>query len=467
MKLVSNSGRHTERGIQAYNKSRQKTMYSPSTTKTTPARSNAGKRRKKKNYGKGLIKAAVALVVIIALYCTAVFSDIPFIKKWRTIYIGTAMSTMSHQWLATAFIPQSVIDEVLNVRYTTSEQQYDVTSSWGQLSNEPDEKEQTLTGGSVTITPIESTGSDATVIEGSTATAVDDPGRLSFLRIFDEIDPDTLDEYVAEHPEVIADGWDNFKVNEAGLEQKGTSMMTIQGEQVLAVDAANGILILRVKSDTYKGVLAIVKDPSMLSVYNATSLGEIGQFAHDIAQRQDALLVMGANGFEDEGGVGNGGTLYGLSIASGVSAGEKGSGNFKRAEIRNDNKMYIVSSFYDVNPDTRDAAEFYPAMIVDGQRLIDDSYIVWGAQPRAIIAQNEDMEFMLMVVEGRQGLDNIGITLMDATDILEKYGAYQALNMDGGSTAILCYEGEPITMCSNGYVYGRTLPNAFIVKAKN
>lgn len=467
MKLVSNSGRHTERGIQAYNKSRQKTMYSPSPTKSHPARPKAGKRRKKGKYGKALIKTAVALMIIIALYCTAVFSDIPFIKKWRTIYIGTAMSTMSHQWLATAFIPQPVIDEVLNVRYTTSEQQYDITSSWGGSNTSDDSTDQITTGGSVIITPIESSGESANVIEGSTGTAVNDPGRQSFLRVFDEIDPDSLDEYVSAHPEVLDNGWASFKVNEAGLEQNGTSMKTLQGEQVLAVDAVNGILILRVKSDTYKGVLAIVKDPSMLSVYNATSLGEVGQFAHDIAHRQDALLVMGANGFEDEGGVGNGGTLYGLSIASGVSAGEKGSGNFKRAEIRNDDRMYIVSSFYDVDPDTRDAAEFYPAMIVDGQRLIDDSYIVWGAQPRAIIAQNEENEFMLMVVEGRQGLDNIGITLMDATDILEKYGAYQALNMDGGSTAILCYEGEPITMCSNGYIYGRTLPNAFVVKAKN
>ena len=48
----------------------------------------------------------VTVLVLASLYCIAVFSNIPFIKKWRDIYIETAMGTMTHQWLATMFIPR-------------------------------------------------------------------------------------------------------------------------------------------------------------------------------------------------------------------------------------------------------------------------------------------------------------------------------------------------------------------------
>ena len=51
---------------------------------------------------------AIVLTVILCLeglYFLCIYSNIPFIKKYRTIYINTAMNTMRHQWLATYFIP--------------------------------------------------------------------------------------------------------------------------------------------------------------------------------------------------------------------------------------------------------------------------------------------------------------------------------------------------------------------------
>ena len=67
--------------------------------------------KQKKKKGRGLVILAVTLAVLAGLYCVAVFSNIPFVKKWREIYIQTAMSTMRHQWLATYFIPHSVSTE--------------------------------------------------------------------------------------------------------------------------------------------------------------------------------------------------------------------------------------------------------------------------------------------------------------------------------------------------------------------
>ena len=41
----------------------------------------------------------------------------------------------------------------------------------------------------------------------------------------------------------------------------------------------------------------------------------------------------------------------------------------------------------------------------------------------------------------------------------------QAMNLDGGTSAILWYDGEYVTRCSNTALpEGRTLPNAFVYK---
>ncbi len=63
----------------------------------------------------------ITIILIAAMYLLFVFSNIPFIKYWRTIYIETAMTTADHQWLATAFIPKYIIDDVMSLRADTSD----------------------------------------------------------------------------------------------------------------------------------------------------------------------------------------------------------------------------------------------------------------------------------------------------------------------------------------------------------
>ncbi len=61
------------------------------------------------------------ILFFVLLYLLFVFSDIPFIKYWRNIYIETAMTTADHQWLATAFIPDFIIDEVMEKKTDTTD----------------------------------------------------------------------------------------------------------------------------------------------------------------------------------------------------------------------------------------------------------------------------------------------------------------------------------------------------------
>ena len=396
------------------------------------------KPKKKGRTRRALIATAIILALLIGLYCLFAFSDIPFIAKWRDIYIQTAMDTMHHQWLATAFLPQSVIDEAMALRNDAIEEQTQHNSSddWAPKETPP------------SVTPHEN--EPVTVKFGE-----DD-----FYELFWEIDKDSMQEYLDEHPDVLDDGWEKLCINEAGLDDKGTSIETTMGEQVLAIDVPNQILLVRVKGSGYRGVLAVAKDPSRLSVENASTLGNVGEQVGTIAEAHDGVLAMNGSGFADEGGVGLGGSISGYAMSNGKGYGDHLGGSNKRIELREDNYFYIVDAQSPVNPETTDAVEFTPAIIVDGKRL--NTYGWESLNPRAVIGQSDRGEILMLVIEGRF-IDSPGVSVSECGKILEKHNCMQAMNLDGGTSAILWYDGESVTRCSNPALPGgRQLPNAFV-----
>ena len=382
-------------------------------------------RRRRRRWPRVLLAVLAALA---GLYCLCVFSDIPFIAKWRTIYIQTAMDTMNHQWLATAFIPRSVIDEAMALRGQAQQEQTEHSSAGDWAGEGPE--------------------------------SVEVSGEEDFYELFWELDRESMEAYLGAHPEALENGWAELYINEAGLSDEGTDIRTTMGEQVLAVDVPNRVLLLRVSGSGYRGVLAVAKDPSRLSVENSAYLGERGQTAGEIARAHNGVLAMTASAFIDEGGVGNGGALNGYAMSNGVGQGDHLGWSYKRMELREDNCFYIVDASAPVDPAATDAVEFTPALIVDGERLN-----TWGwdsLNPRAVMGQSDRGEILMLVIEGRL-IDSLGVSVEECSTILERHGCMQAMNLDGGTSAILWYDGEPVTRCSNQALpEGRNLPNAFV-----
>lgn len=400
----------------------------------------AARRPRQRKPGRGRRALTVVLIVLAlleALYFLCVYSNIPFIAKWRTIYIQTAMDTMNHQWLATAFLPQSVIDEAMAARSEAMEEQtqHSSSDSWAQDTG--------------------STGDAPGLTENQ-----GDSEEEAFYELFWELDRNSMEAYLLQHPEALENGWENLYINEAGLDDEGTSIQTTMGERVLAIDVPNQILLVRVSGSGYRGVLAVAKDPSRLSVQNSAYLGSAGQYAGTIAEAHGGVLAMTASSFIDEEGVGNGGILAGYAMADGESRGVHMGWSYKRLELREDNYVYIVDAQSEVHPETTDAVEFTPAIIVDGQQLNTEG---WNSlNPRAVIGQSDRGEILMLVVEGRL-LDSLGISVAECGEILLEHNCMQAMNLDGGTSAILWYDGEYVTRCSNpDCPEGRQLPNAFV-----
>jgi exopolysaccharide biosynthesis protein len=88
-----------------------------------------------------------------------------------------------------------------------------------------------------------------------------------------------------------------------------------------------------------------------------------------------------------------------------------------------------------------EAISFGPAIIVNGETTIKSGDGGWGIAPRTAIGQREDGTILMLVIDGRQA-DSLGATLKDVQNIMVKYEAYNATNLDGGSSSTMYYDDE-------------------------
>ena len=102
----------------------------------------------------------------------------------------------------------------------------------------------------------------------------------------------------------------------------------------------------------------------------------------------------------------------------------------------------------------------------NGKKIMDDYWT--GEQPRACIGQSENYEILMLVIEGRYPLEGIlGTSVNNCSEILLQHKCMQAINLDGGSSAMLWFDGEYVTQSSSSplrYTGGRPLPNAWVYK---
>ena len=227
------------------------------------------------------ITVLLALVLLLESgYCVAVFTDwVPPLSDLRDQFIETALGTMEHKWLATALIPGDIVLAVKQEMDAARDAQLGLNSSpW-------------------------------------------ETGETSEMQGFFDLFPELDEADFRDLPDVDM----FFYVNQAGLEDAGTELRTRQGDQVLAIDARNGLLVIRIREEMFRGVLILGKDPGRLSCAAAESWGEIGQTAGQIAAANNALVALTASGFEADGPEGAyqtgaamcGGTVYGSHLKSG------------------------------------------------------------------------------------------------------------------------------------------------------
>ena len=199
----------------------------------------------------------------------------------------------------------------------------------------------------------------------------------------------------------------------------------------------DGIILEKVTGNGYIGYMIKVLDPKRVFV----SRGSMALPLAEQCMENNALGGINAGAFVDNGGGGDGNTPEGLTIINGqvinygydvnmiagltedglLIVGEYGAGQAK--------DLGIVS-----------CVTFGPILVSNGAAT-DISWIRSGLNPRTAIGQRRDGCILLLVIDGRQ-VHSYGATYRDVQDIMLEYGAVNALNLDGGSSTTMWYNGS-------------------------
>lgn len=237
-------------------------------------------------------------------------------------------------------------------------------------------------------------------------------------------------------------------------------------KQVLDRDQDALYKIIEIKENGYEGYLAVVYDPSKIKLVTSKYSYQ-GEYLVDMANREGAVLAINGGGFyDDANGEGNGGSPTGIVISNGkiINNSSSGSGIIGFTQ---DNKLYLgkISASEAINMGIRDAIEFGPFLIVNGEvsKVVGNGG--YGIHPRSAIGQREDGIVLFLVIDGRR-ITSMGADMDDLISIMQRYGAINAANLDGGNSSALVENGKIINNPIDWYNQNQTrpIPNGFIVK---
>ena len=227
--------------------------------------------------------------------------------------------------------------------------------------------------------------------------------------------------------------------------------------------------IIRIEEQKYKGYLTVIYDPSDVELAVSSKLGKAGQSVNTLVKQNNGLVGINGGGFEDLDGWGNGSIPYGAIIQNGQLIWQHDGGSGQLIGFTKDHKMWLT----DMNPNDAiangmdEAVEFGPNLIVNGKVSTIHGDGGWGTAPRSVIAQRKDGVVLFLIIEGRLPGYSIGATMSDVIEILSRYKAYNAANLDGGASSTMSVEGKLWNRPSAGGEYGgRTVSNAWIVTNK-
>ena len=226
--------------------------------------------------------------------------------------------------------------------------------------------------------------------------------------------------------------------------------------------------VIPINESRFKGFLVAIYDPSRIHIATSSKLGIAGESILTVSEREKAIIAMNGGGFYDPDWNSNGALPHGTVIVDGKIVSD-----FKDANMGGgfmgfnyDDKLILgnMSAKEALAMGYRDAIEFGPYLIVNGKKSFIRGNGGWGIAPRSAIGQRKDGIVLFLVINGRLAT-SIGADMVDLTEIMERYGAYNAANLDGGSSSELVIRGQIINTPVAGEKNGlRDMSTFWVVK---
>ena len=266
------------------------------------------------------------------------------------------------------------------------------------------------------------------------------------------------------------------KGGQSSIDMSGGNSGTGEEKDVEIVDIAGS---------SYHATMMIVKDPSRVSVATIYPWREEGVTLDQIAKDSGALGAINGgiyNSYNNSGGMPFGVVVSGGEIQYNAPQDFEG---LVLIGLTESNILEIIDingySPSDVErlvaeKHIRDAVTFqeestdsnnhFVQLIINGEKRDLNGGTGSGLNPRTAIGQRADGAILMLVTDGRGKAGHLGASAADLIDIMSKYGAVNAANLDGGSSSCMYYNGDYL-MTSVTFYYSNAswkLPLAFIFK---
>lgn len=216
-------------------------------------------------------------------------------------------------------------------------------------------------------------------------------------------------------------------------------------EQILTRDEDNeDYKYMKVKlGNKYDGHLVAIYDPSKVKLIASKTFntGKGQERIKDMCKRSGGIVCINGGRFRDTTGYGSD-VPKGTLIKDGKIIWSDTSRATSLIGFNKDNKLVLAEKTAKeaIEMGIRDALEFGPFLIVNGKKLQYESAAGgYDRAARVAIAQRRDGVVLFLVTEG---VHTKGPTLMEVIELLEKYGAYNAANLDGGTSSQLVIENK-------------------------
>ena len=247
------------------------------------------------------------------------------------------------------------------------------------------------------------------------------------------------------------------------VESKPLQIIESEYDEAILTKDNDDYKLLNIIVGGYKAYLVAIYDPSKVQLIHSKTFntGTGQEKIKDMCVRSGGLVCINGGMFVDNG-VGSD-IPMGYLIKNGKVLWRDNYNSASLIGFTNDNKLLLINATAEeaIEKGMRDALEFGPFLIVNGKR-IDNNSAVGGFRgaARVAIAQRKDGVILFLATEGTHGS---GPTMKEVVETLELYGAYNAANLDGGSSSLMYYNGEYINSCAS--LYGpRNMPTSIIVK---
>lgn len=203
--------------------------------------------------------------------------------------------------------------------------------------------------------------------------------------------------------------------------------------------------IINLKVGSADGYLVAIYDPTKVKLISTKkfNIGGSGERISTMCERYNGKVCINAGGFVDYG-LGSD-IPIGVVIQNGEITWGKETADTQRDNIigmTKEGKLTLMTSATAneaINSGINEGLVFGPFLIVNGKTLeiVGDP---WGKAPRVAIGQTKDGIIMFLVVDGENYIN--GASLQDVIDVLVRYGAYNAANLDGGTSSSLVIENK-------------------------